>query len=385
MAQTVSLIENSRTYILKVKSDGTDDLGSSGFILIIGIISFLVANFAGLIILAVILGLISKEDTLTINKQTQSVAIKKSITFSGSTVSQIEYSCDIDQIDFFTEETSGESTTITLRFSMSGHKDYILKFNLNLNRSDERNIYRNLTDLFQNANYRARQITNPNSPNISGQATRANGSVTPPANMTSGQRPKPDAYAPNISITDDELTYRRTLATAKDYWGMYWSFVWAVIFIVGGVSLAVFVIFPIIKANRTLYAVYLPLGLVALGLIFSGVHTILFKLIATKTNEIVHFNKMAQVVTLEDKFLTSKSTRKYLFEQVELKLEKQHIGDGSYLERTHVVTLVFDSSSPNPRKVELMKTRQEYQAIELYNAIAEVLYRPTLPLGTTGA
>jgi len=385
MTQTVSFIENSGIYILKVKSDGSDDLGSSGFILFIGIISFLVANFAGLIILAIILGLISKQDTLTINKQTQSVAIKKSTTFSGSTVYQFEYSYNIDQVDFFTEETSGESTTITLRFPVSGQKDYILKFAVNLNRSDERNIYQFLTDLFQNANHRARQITNQNSPNISGQTARANAPGTPSANITSGQRPKPDAYAPNISITDDELIYRRTLVTAKDYWGMYWSFVWAVIFIVGGVSLAVFVIFPIIRTNRNLYAVYVPLGLVALGLVFTGIHTILFKLIATKTNEIVHFNKMAQVVTLEDKFLTSRSTRKYLFEQVELKLEKQHIGDGSYLERTHVVTLVFDGSSPNPRKVELMKTRQEYQAIELYNAIAEVLYRPPLPLGTTGA
>jgi len=383
MAQTVSFIEDSRIYILKVKSDGTDSLGSSGFILFIGIISFAVANFVGLITLAVILGLISNEDTLTIDKRTQNVSFKKITNFSGNTVYEKSYSCTLNEIYFFTEETSEENTTITLRFPTPEHKDYILKFAINLNRSDQRHIYQTLTDLFQSVDYQARRVAHQNIPKIHSQTARPDTPV--PYSATSTQPAKPDAYAPNISITDDELIYRRTLVTAKDYWGMYWSFVWAVIFIVSGVSLAVFVIYPIIKANRTLYAVYLPLGLVALGLIFTGVHTILFKLIATKTNEIVHFNKMAQVVTLEDKFLTYKSTRKYLFEQVELKLEKQHIGDGSYLERTHVVTLFFDAFSPNPRKVELMKTRQEYQAIELYNAIAEVLYRPPLPLGTSGA
>jgi len=376
MTQTVSFIENSRVYILKVKSDGTDSLGSSGFILFIGIISFVVANFVGLIILAVILGLISNEDTLTIDKRTQNVSFKKITNFSGNKVYEKSYSCTLNEIYFFTEETSEENTTITLRFPTPEHKDYILKFAINLNRSDQRHIYQTLTDLFQSVDYQARRVAHQNIPKIHSQTARPDTPV--PYSATSTQPAKPDAYAPNISITDDELIYRRTLVTAKDYWSMYWSFVRAVMCIMAGVSLAVFAIFPLIKNFRDLYVVYVPLGLIALGLVFTGIHTILFKLIATKTTEIVHFNKMAQVVTLEDKFLTSKSSRKYLFEQVELKLEKQQTGDGTYLELTNAVTLVFDASSPKPRKVELMKTRQEYQAIELYNTIAEVLNRPRL-------
>ncbi len=371
MAQEVSLIENPRACVLKIKSDGTETLGNSGLVLFIGIVVFLVFNFVGLILLAIVLSSISSEETVNIDKQSHRLNLKKVTSVFGSKVSENTLACHLGEVDLFAEETTGEATTLTMRLPNPDNKDYFLKFTLNLNQTQQRKIYEALHNIFQSENYRARQnITRQTNPQIAGEA------VPTPQRQPS----QPNVYAPNITISGDELIYKRTLVTNNDYWAMYWQFVSAVALIVFGIALGVFVVFPLIK-NKVV-VLYPPIGLVAVGLIFKGIHTILFKLIATKTAQIVHFNKMAQVVTVEDKFITSSPTRKYLFEQVELKLEKQQIVDGDFLEVGHAVTLVLDNTGGNPRRVELMKTRQEYQAIALYNTIAEVLDRPRLePVG----
>jgi hypothetical protein len=373
MAQNVFLIDDPKTSFIKISYSGSDRLDEiGGFAVVIVIIFFIFSAFLGLIVLGIILSSIFYQQTLTIDKQRRTLALQKLTSIAGITVSQTDIKCALGQVDFFTEETT-DTTTVTLRLPTPNNRNHVLKLPLNLNKPDERNIYNLLTSLFQGGDYRAKQIARQNFRETPSQSPRP---------VTREQHRKPDAYAPNITITDDEMVYKRTLATAKDYWGMYWSFVTAVALIACGISLAFFVVFPAIRTNRALYLFYVPLGLVALGLVLKGIHTIVFKLVATKTAEIVHFNKIAQVVTLENKFLTSRSTQKYLFEQVELKLEKQRIGDGDYLERTYAVVLVFNPTSNNPRKLELMKTRQESQAIELYNTIAEVLDRPRLqPMG----
>ncbi len=369
MAKDVSLIENRRACVLKIKSDGTDTIGNSGLVLFIGIVAFLVLNIVGLILLAIVLSYISSEEIVSIDKESQRLNLKKVTSVFGNKVSETTVTCDLSEVDLFSEETSGETTTLTMR--LPNPENYFLKFTLNLNQPQQRNIYYALHNIFRSASYRARRsITRPSNPQIAREA------VSTPQRQDS----QSNVYAPNITISGDELIYKRTLVTSNDYWAMYWQFVWAVALIVFAIALGVFGVFPLIK-NKVV-VLYLPLGLVALALIFKGIHTIVFKLIATKTAQIVHFNKTAQVVTVEEKFITSNPTRKYLFEQVELKLEKQQIVNGDFLELGHAVTLVFDNAGGNPRKVELMKTRQEHHAIALYNTIAEVLDRPRLePMG----
>jgi hypothetical protein len=322
-----------------------------------------VLNFLGLIVIGVLLSVINYEETLTINQNLNQAILRRRITILESAVSDYSQECSLDDIDVFTENAEGSTiTSFTIVFRRTNCKIKKLKLPINKSIPSERHIYDTLNFLIAQAK-------------VKPTSQRSFPASTAP-NKPSGR--KSDVYAPNITITDDELTYKNTLITAKDYWGIYWIITRSISFVAIGISLLLFVVFPMLRTLRELYLIYIPVSLVSLGLVFSGVYTILFKLIGAKVSETVCFNKMSRVVTIEDRYLTSKSRHKYLFEQVELKLERLQVDLNGYMELFHLVVLNFHISGENQRKLQLLRTEQRQQAVSLYNSIAELLDRPLI-------
>jgi len=369
MAQYFDFLDGATSSVIVIRSEGSDKLENNSLVVVSGIVLFLVLNIIGLVVLGVILASTSHEETLRIDKPRQTLNFRRTTAIAGINVSSTELECRIDELDLYTEDISSENVRFTLILHPPRQKKYVLKITLDRSVKKERDILTFLMDYINRVKLQAMQTARQ---------------LEPAGTSPSTYRIVPDAYAPNISITDDELVYTRTMVTSKDYWGMYWSFVIAVLLIVGGVTILLFAVFPLIRTQPKLFLVHVPLGLLAVGIIFRGLYTIMFKLIATKTREIVRFHKLSQVVTLEDHFVTSKSQKKYLFEQVNLKLEKLQTGGIGGLQQSHAVVLLFETANSNPRKVELVKTGQYHQAVALYNSIAEVLYRPTLAVDMGG-
>jgi hypothetical protein len=108
----------------------------------------------------------------------------------------------------------------------------------------------------------------------------------------------------------------------------------------------------------------------ATALVFRGVYIIVKRLITGVLYQIVRFDNISQLITLEEHFLTYKSAQKYFWEKAELLIEKSQ-NDEDYLKDKKVLVLTLQKAGQPARRVELFKHQNEEYIQQLRDYILE--------------
>ncbi len=106
------------------------------------------------------------------------------------------------------------------------------------------------------------------------------------------------------------------------------------------------------------------------ALIFRGVYIIVKRLITAVLRQIVRFDNISQVITLEEHFPIYKSTQKYFWEKAEFSIEKPRNAE-DYLEDKKVLVLTLQKAGHPAKRVELFKHENEQYLQRLRDYIWE--------------
>ncbi len=118
------------------------------------------------------------------------------------------------------------------------------------------------------------------------------------------------------------------------------------------------------------YSLVLICFTLATALVFRGVYIIVKRLITAVLYQMVWFDNISQVITLEEQFPIYKSTQKYFWEKAELLIEKsQNYED--YLKDKKVLVLTLQKAGQPARRVELFKHQNEEYIQQLRDYILE--------------
>jgi len=118
------------------------------------------------------------------------------------------------------------------------------------------------------------------------------------------------------------------------------------------------------------YSLVLICFTLATALVFRGVYIIVKRLITAVLYQMVWFDNISQVITLEEQFPIYKSTQKYFWEKAELLIEKSQ-NDEDYLKDKKVLVLTLQKAGQPARRVELFKHQNEEYIQQLRDYILE--------------
>ena len=118
------------------------------------------------------------------------------------------------------------------------------------------------------------------------------------------------------------------------------------------------------------YSLVLICFTLATALVFRGVYIIVKRLITAVLYQMVWFDNISQVITLEEQFPIYKSTQKYFWEKAELLIEKSQ-NDEDYLKDKKVLVLTLQNAGQPARRVELFKHQNEEYIQQLRDYILE--------------
>ncbi len=104
--------------------------------------------------------------------------------------------------------------------------------------------------------------------------------------------------------------------------------------------------------------------------IFRGVYIIVKRLITAVLRQIVRFDNISQVITLEEHFPIYKSTQKYFWEKAEFSIEKPR-NAADYLEDKKVLVLTLQKAGQPAKRVELLKHENQQYLQQLRDYIGE--------------
>ena len=108
----------------------------------------------------------------------------------------------------------------------------------------------------------------------------------------------------------------------------------------------------------------------ATALVFRGVYIIVKRLITAVLYQMVWFDNISQVITLEEQFPIYKSTQKYFWEKAELLIAKPQNAE-DYLKDKKVLALTLQKAGQPARRVELFKHQNEEYIQQLRDYILE--------------
>jgi len=117
-------------------------------------------------------------------------------------------------------------------------------------------------------------------------------------------------------------------------------------------------------------------------LIFRGVHSIVKRFITESIYQIVRFDNISQLITLEEHFLTYKSAQKYFWEKAELLIAKPQNAE-DYLKDKKVLALTLQKAGQPARRVELFKHQNEHYLQQLRDYIVEFYREHYTDIGDT--
>jgi len=120
----------------------------------------------------------------------------------------------------------------------------------------------------------------------------------------------------------------------------------------------------------------------ATALVFRGVYIIVKRLITGVLYQIVRFDNISQVITLEEQFPTYKSTQKYFWEKAELLIAKPQNAE-DYLKDKKVLALTLQKAGQPARRVELFKHQNEHYLQQLRDYIVEFYREHYTDIGDT--
>jgi hypothetical protein len=118
------------------------------------------------------------------------------------------------------------------------------------------------------------------------------------------------------------------------------------------------------------YSLVLIYFTLATALVFRGVYIIVKRLITAVLYQMVWFDNISQVITLEEQFPIYKSTQKYFWEKAELLIAKPQNAE-DYLKDKKVLVLTLQKAGQPARRVELFKHQNEEYIQQLRDYILE--------------